>query len=310
MTEAKNTAFVFPGQGSQKVGMGKYISETYPEAKQVFEEVDDAVKKNLSKIIFEGSEEELNLTENTQPAIMATSIAVWKVLQKDADIQGQCLIVAGHSLGEYSALCAAGAFSVYDAALLLDIRGRAMQQAVPVGEGMMAAIIGPNIDEVKEIAEETSCEVANDNADGQVVVSGKKEAVEKAIELAKEKGAKKCVPLEVSAPFHCSLMQPAADIMQQALESIEIKEPKVPIICNVTAEQTYDVEEIRQNLVNQVCGTVRWRESVKKMEKLGIKTQVEIGNGKVLTGLVKRISGDIGTIHIGAPNEIEEYING
>lgn len=305
---AQKTAFVFPGQGSQKVGMGKYLAETYPEAKQVFEEVDDAIGKNLSQIIFEGPEEDLNMTENTQPAIMATSMAVWKVLEKQGPIEAQALLVAGHSLGEYAALCAAGAFSITDAALLLDIRGRAMQQAVPFGEGLMAAIIGPDFADVKAAADEAGCEVANDNSPGQVVISGKKEAVLKAMEIAKEKGAKKAVELAVSAPFHCSLMQPAAEVMQEALEKITILEPKIPVICNVTAEATQDVEVIRQNLVSQVCGTVRWRESVKKMEKLGVQSQIEIGNGKVLSGLVKRISGDIKPVTIGAPNEINDYI--
>lgn len=305
---AQKTAFVFPGQGSQKVGMGKYLAETYPEAKQVFEEVDDAIGKNLSQIIFEGPEEELNMTENTQPAIMATSMAVWKVLEKQGPIEAQALLVAGHSLGEYAALCAAGAFSITDAALLLDIRGRAMQQAVPFGEGLMAAIIGPDFADVKAAADEAGCEVANDNSPGQVVISGKKEAVLKAMEIAKEKGAKKAVELAVSAPFHCSLMQPAAEVMQEALEKIIILEPKIPVICNVTAEATQDVEVIRQNLVSQVCGTVKWRESVKKMEKLGVQSQIEIGNGKVLSGLVKRISPDIKPVTIGAPNEINDYI--
>lgn len=308
MAESKHIAFVFPGQGSQKVGMGKFLTELSPAAKQVFEEVDDALGRNLSKIIFEGPEEELNLTQNTQPAIMATSMAVWKTLEKSGPIDAQCLLVAGHSLGEYSALCAAGALTIAETALLLDIRGHAMQQAVPVGEGAMAVIMGPTLDEIKEIAEESGAEIANDNSPGQVVVSGKKDNVAKAMEIAQAKGAKRVLELPVSAPFHCSLMQSAADIMKEALDKIELREPKVPVLCNITAQQTTDVAQIKQNLVDQVCGTVRWRESVKKMEKLGIKLQVELGHGKVLTGLVKRTSGDINTVALADSHEINEYI--
>jgi [acyl-carrier-protein] S-malonyltransferase len=285
----KNTAFIFPGQGSQKVGMGLDFFDTYPISKQVFLEVDEAVGYHLSKIIFEGPQEDLNLTENTQPAIMATSIAIWRVLEAEHPIQNYCSFVAGHSLGEYSALCASGALSLADTAKLLKIRGAAMQKAVPVGVGSMAAILGLDFDSVDAIAREAGCEAANDNDKGQVVISGLKAEVLKAMELAKAKGAKRAIELQVSAPFHSRLMQPAADIMREALERVTIHIPKVPVVANVTATATSNPDEIRDLLVKQVTGRVRWRESVQYLAAQGIENLVEIGFGKVLTGMTKRI---------------------
>jgi [acyl-carrier-protein] S-malonyltransferase len=290
--QPKTTAFIFPGQGSQKVGMGKDFFDAYPAAKQVFEEVDAALGKPLSQIIFNGPQEDLNLTENTQAAIMATSIAIFRSLNKD--ITEVASFVAGHSLGEYSALCAAGALSLTDTAKLLQIRGRAMQAAVPVGQGSMAAILGLSFEDVESVANEAGCEAANDNAEGQVVISGSKDAVAKACELAKAKGAKRAVELPVSAPFHCRLMQPAADVMADALAKVTINAPKVPLVANVTAALTTNPDEIRQLLVRQVTGRVRWRESVKFLKTQGIDTLIEIGYGKVLTGLTKRIEETMG----------------
>lgn len=290
--DVSKTAFTFPGQGSQKVGMGKDFAENFSEAKLVFEEVDSALGKPLSKIIFEGPQEELNLTENTQAAIMATSIAIFRSLKKD--ITEVASFVAGHSLGEYSALCAAGSISLTDTAKLLQIRGQAMQAAVPVGVGAMAAILGPDFATVDKIAKEAGCESANDNAEGQVVISGSKETVAKAIELAKAAGAKRAVELPVSAPFHCRLMQPAADKMAEALANVKIIAPKVPLVANVIAAKTSDPEEIRKLLVQQVTGMVRWRESVRYLKAQGIENLVEIGFGKVLTGLTKRIEDSMG----------------
>lgn len=301
---AEKTALIFPGQGSQKVGMGKDFAENYAEAKQVFAEVDDAVGKPLSKIIFEGPQEELNLTENTQAAIMATSIAIWRVLEKQKPIEQYAAYVAGHSLGEYSALCAAGALSLADTAKLLKIRGEAMQAAVPVGVGAMAAILGPDFATVDAIAKEAGCESANDNAEGQVVISGSKETVAKAIELAKAKGAKRAVELPVSAPFHCRLMQPAADKMREALSNVKINVPKIPVVANVTAAKTSDPEEIRKLLVQQVTGMVRWRESVRYLKGQGIENLVEVGFGKVLTGLTKRIEESLNSICIQTVDDI------
>ncbi len=302
---AKQTAFIFPGQGSQKVGMGKDFYDNFPVAKAVFDEVDEAIGKPLSKIIFEGPQEELNLTENTQPAIMATSIAIWRVLSKDLGIEHFCSLVAGHSLGEYSALCASGALSLADTAKLLKIRGAAMQQAVPVGVGSMAAILGLDYNTVATIASQAGCQAANDNADGQVVVSGLKEAVARACELAKEKGAKRAVELPVSAPFHCCLMQPAAEKMREALANVTINTPKVPVVANVTAFQTTSPDEIRNLLVEQVTGTVRWRESVQYMKSQGILNLVEIGYGRILTGLTKRIEESLSSSCIQAVEDIK-----
>lgn len=286
---AQKTALIFPGQGSQKIGMGKELAAAFPVAKAVFEEVDEAIGKNLSAIIFDGEQDELNLTENTQPAIMATSIAIWRVLEKESPITDFCSLVAGHSLGEYSALCAAGALSLADTAKLLKIRGQAMQKAVPVGQGSMAAIIGLSFGDVKAIAEEAGCWAANDNTDGQTVISGGAAEITAACALAKEKGAKRALELPVSAPFHCPMMQPAADAMAAALAEVEILAPKVPLVANITAAKNTSPDEIRKLLVEQVTGSVRWRESVQAMAADGIEHLVEIGYGKVLTGMTKRI---------------------
>jgi [acyl-carrier-protein] S-malonyltransferase len=306
--------FVFPGQGSQTVGMGKELADAFPEARHVFEEVDDALGQALSRIIFDGPEETLTLTENAQPAIMATSMAFLRVLEKQAGIEWgkQVAMVAGHSLGEYTALAAAGAFSLADTARLLKIRGQAMQAAVPAGKGGMAAILGLDFVEVDEIAEAASageerCAVANDNSPGQVVISGHTEAVNRAMELAKAKGAKRALPLAVSAPFHCDLMQPAADAMRDALQKIAPKAPLVPVLANVTATPSQDASHIVSLLVQQVTGMVRWRESMEQLQSLGITHHVEIGAGKVLTGLIRRIDKEIEAIAVSTPAEIEAF---
>ena len=278
--------------------MGKDFLNAFPEAKQVFEEVDDAVCKPLSNIIFNGPQEELNLTENAQAAIMATSIAIYRVLEKGKPNLINALYVAGHSLGEYSALCASGALSLADTAKLLKIRGKAMQDAVPVGEGAMAAILGLDFASVDAIAKAAGCEVANDNAEGQVVISGTRATINQAIELAKQKGAKRAIELPVSAPFHCRLMQPAADKMREALANVKISAPKVPLITNVTATATSNPEEIRKLLVKQVTSMVRWRESVHYLKAQGVENLVEIGFGKVLTGLTNRIEESMNSVCI------------
>jgi len=307
-------AFTFPGQGSQTVGMGKDLADAYPQARAVFEEVDDALGDKLSAVIFEGPDDTLRLTENAQPALMAVSMAVMRVLEAEGVVLGRhAAFVAGHSLGEYSALCAAGTFSLGDAARLLRTRGKAMQLAVPVGEGAMAAVLGLDLDAVLAIAEAASdagvCEVANDNAPGQVVISGTAAAVEKAIALAKEKGAKRALPLPVSAPFHCSLMTPAAGAMAEALASVEMRSPVVPVVSNVLAAPVSDPDEIRRRLIEQVTGRVRWTECVLRMTQAGGVTQlVEIGAGKVLTGLAKRIDPAVAAVALGQPGDIAPFL--
>lgn len=307
-------AYVFPGQGSQAVGMGKDLAAAFSEAREIFQEVDEALKQNLSKIMFEGPGDELTLTENAQPALMAVSLAVIKVLETQAKItiRNTARYVAGHSLGEYSALCAAGSLTLSDAARLLKTRGRAMQKAVPVGEGAMAALLGLDADQAVKIASEASangeiCTVANDNGPGQAVVSGHKAAVERATVIAKEHGAKRAMLLPVSAPFHCPLMKPAADVMAEALAAVTIKPPVVPVIANVTAATVIDPDEIRRLLVEQVTGMVRWRESVQLMKEAGVTALIEAGAGKVLTGLAKRIDGDLTGISLQNPQDIEAF---
>ncbi|MCW8917129.1 MAG: ACP S-malonyltransferase [Magnetovibrio sp.] len=306
-------ALVFPGQGSQAVGMGKALYDAFPAAKAIFDEVDDALGEKLSDTIFNGPEDQLTLTANTQPALMAVSLATFAVLKdKGFDLASQAAYVAGHSLGEYSALAAAGTFTVGDAAKLLRTRGSAMQAAVPVGEGAMAALLGLDWDTAAAAAAEAAtdtevCQCANDNADGQVVISGSKAAVERAAEIAKEKGAKRAVMLPVSAPFHCSLMQPAADAMEKALAAASMSAPVVPVIANVTTEPTTDPDEIRKLLVQQVTGTVRWRETIAQFEQLGVDQIVEVGAGKVLSGLVRRNKAIEGS-NIGGPEDIEAFL--
>ena len=306
-------AFIFPGQGSQAVGMGLALSQSFGAARLVFEEVDEALKQKLSKLMFEGPESDLTLTENAQPALMAVSIAALRVLETEGGwrLADKASHVAGHSLGEYSALAAAGALALSDAARLLKLRGQAMQKAVPVGEGAMAALLGPELEQVqaiaKQAAEETElvCDVANDNSPGQVVVSGAKAAVERAIAIASEQGVKRSIVLPVSAPFHCALMQPAADAMEEALAKATIHQPAVPVIANVTAQPVSDSATIAKLLVGQVTGTVRWRESILAMKSLGASRMYELGAGKVLAGLVKRIDREIEASSVGTPADIE-----
>ncbi|WP_119302735.1 ACP S-malonyltransferase [Dongia deserti] len=306
-------AFIFPGQGSQAVGMGLALSESFGAARLVFEEVDEALKQKLSKLIFEGPESDLTLTENAQPALMAVSIAALRVLESEGGwrLADKASYVAGHSLGEYSALAAAGALDLSDAARLLKLRGQAMQKAVPVGEGAMAALLGPDLEQVQKIAKQAAddtkliCGVANDNSPGQVVVSGAKAAVERAIAIAAEQGVKRSVMLPVSAPFHCALMQPAADAMEEALAKAAIRQPAVPVVANVTAQPTSDAATIAKLLVSQVTATVRWRESILTMKSLGVAKTYELGAGKVLAGLVKRIDKEIEASSVGAPADVE-----
>jgi [acyl-carrier-protein] S-malonyltransferase len=306
-------AFVFPGQGSQAVGMGKALAEAFPQARAVFDEVDGALSEKLTTIMWEGPADTLTLTENAQPALMAVSLAVMRVLEAEAgvDLKRDAQFVAGHSLGEYSALAAAGAFSISDTANLLRIRGRVMQHAVPVGTGAMAALLGLELDAAAAAAAEAAqgevCDVANDNGGGQVVVSGNTSAVERAVEIAKAKGAKRAMMLKVSAPFHCALMKPAADAMAEALGRTHVKPPVVPVVANVRAKPISDPQDIVRRLVEQVTGTVRWRECVLFMAGAGVTTFYEIGSGKVLTGLLKRIAdGTTGTT-IGTPDEVAAF---
>ena len=307
-------AFVFPGQGSQTIGMGRDLYDAFAAARRTFEEVDDALAQKLTTLMFTGAEADLNLTENTQPALMAVSMAVVNVLKEDGkiDFATACACMAGHSLGEYSALTAAGAFSLADAAKLLRRRGQAMQQAMPVGEGAMAAILGLDFAAVEQIAGQVSgpeiCAAANDNAPGQVVISGHKGAVAAAIALATQCGAKRAIELPVSAPFHCALMQPAADAMRDALGRIAIQPPVVPIIANITAAPVTAPADIRRLLIEQVTGRVRWRESVGAMKYLGVDEAIELGAGKVLSGLIKRSEPDIKASSVGTVAQVEELI--
>ncbi len=308
------TAFTFPGQGSQAVGMGKDLAAAYPEARQVFQEVDEALGERLSATMFEGPEDILRLTENAQPALMAVSMAVIRVLEaRGVSIKHHAKFVAGHSLGEYSALCAAGTFTIADAARLLRTRGQAMQKAVPVGHGAMAALLGLDVETARQVAAEAGqgevCDVANDNAPGQVVVSGATGAVERAVEIAKTKGAKRALLLPVSAPFHCSMMQPAADAMATALAEVSMQAPVVPLVANVLAAPISDPAEIRQRLVEQVTGVVRWTESVSWLTTTGgVTNLVELGSGKVLTGLAKRIAPEATAQAIGTPADIDAFV--
>jgi len=307
-------AFVFPGQGSQAVGMGKDLADAFPAAREVFQEVDEALKQNLTKLMFEGAEDELTLTENAQPALMSVSMAVMAVLKVEGgiDLSKVASFVAGHSLGEYSALAAAGTFSLSDTARLLKTRGQAMQQAVPVGEGAMAALLGLDLDVAKEVVDEAAqgdvLATANDNAPGQVVVSGKREAVERAVDVAKEKGAKRAMLLQVSAPFHCPMMAPAADVMAVALAAVELLPPIVPLIANVTAAPVEDPAEIRRLLVEQVTGMVRWRECCMTMRAKGVEKLVEVGSGKVLSGLARRIDKKLSASNVSTPAGVEEFL--
>ncbi len=307
-------AFVFPGQGAQAVGMGRELADAFPVARHLFEEVDDALSQKLSTLMFEGPEDQLTLTENAQPALMAVSLATLRVLEAEGgfDLAAKGAFVAGHSLGEYSALAAAGAFSVADAARLLKRRGLAMQRAVPVGVGAMAALLGAELPLAEELAAAAAgtqvCAAANDNGGGQVVLSGHKEAIDRLPELAKARGVKRVMPLSVSAPFHCPLMQPAADEMQEALAKIAIAPPRLPVVANVTARAESDPEAIRDLLVRQVTGLVRWRESVLWLKEQGITTLVELGQGKVLSGLVKRIDKEMAGVACGTPADVETLL--
>ena len=316
-------AFVFPGQGSQEVGMGRELAETFSAARYVFEEVDEALGMNLSRLAFEGPEDDLTLTENAQPALMATSVAAVRVLEAEGGVTlpDVCRFVAGHSLGEYSALTAAGAIALDEAARVLRARGAAMQRAVPVGDGAMAAVLGFPLDDVAAVAEEARrgadeasgadlgvCAAANDNAPGQVVVSGDAAAVERAVTLARERGARRAIVLDVSAPFHCPLMRPAADEMAEVLAEVPIAPPRVPVVANVSARGESDPETLRGLLIEQITKMVRWRESVEFMRDQGVGTLVELGAGKVLTGLVRRIDRDLTGIAVGSPRDVEDVL--
>lgn len=308
-----SAAYVFPGQGSQAVGMGKALAETFPVARRVFEEVDDALGDKLSTVMWQGPAETLTLTENTQPALVAASLAAMRVLESEAGVvlARDAKFVAGHSVGEYSALAAAGSLSLADAVRLVRIRGQAMQRAVPVGMGAMAALLGVDFDQAATIAAEAAqgelVQAANDNGGGQVVVSGHKTAVERAVEIAKAKGVRRAMLLPVSAPFHSALMQPASEVMAEALGKVTIKPPVVPLIANVTAAPVTEPAQILRGLVEQVTGTVRWRESVAYMASAGITNFYEVGSGKVLSGLVKRIAEGASSVSIGTPDDVAAF---
>ena len=307
-------AFVFPGQGAQTIGMGRDLAQAYPAARAVFAEVDDALSESLSDLIWNGQAEQLQLTQNAQPALMATSIAALRALESEGIAVTTAAYVAGHSLGEYSALCAAGALSLTDTARLLRLRGQAMQAAVPVGVGAMAALLGLDFAAAAEVAAEAAqgevCQAANDNDPAQVVVSGHRGAVERALEIAKARGAKRALLLPVSAPFHCALMQPAADAMAAALSEVTLLAPRVPLVANVRADAVTDPETIRALLVAQVTGSVRWRESVLWMESRGVTEAWEIGAGKALSGMIKRIAPGISTRAIGLPADVAAALAG
>ena len=308
------TAFVFPGQGSQAVGMGKALAERFAAARAVFAEVDEALGQPLSRLMFDGPEAELTLTANAQPALMAVSLAALRVLQAEAglDLERDLAYVAGHSLGEYAALAATGTFTIAEAARLLRIRGNAMQAAVPVGQGGMAALIGVDAGLAGEIAAAAAavetCDVANDNGGGQVVLSGHAAAIARAIDIAKARGVKRAIPLPVSAPFHCALMRPAADAMAEALALADVRTPALPVVTNVLARPVTEVDEIVGCLVAQVCGTVRWRESVAWMAEAGVTRFVEVGAGKVLSGLARRIAPAAAAVAVGTPDDIAAYV--
>ena len=307
-------AFVFPGQGAQTIGMGRDLAQAYPAARAVFAEVDDALSDNLSDLIWNGEADQLQLTQNAQPALMATSIAAMRALEAEGIGLSSAAYVAGHSLGEYSALCAAGSLTLTDTARLLRLRGQAMQAAVPVGVGAMAALLGLDFATAAEVAAEAAqgevCQAANDNDPAQVVVSGHRGAVERALEIAKAKGAKRALLLPVSAPFHCALMQPAADAMAAALSGVTLLAPRVPLVANVRADAVTDPETIRALLVEQVTGSVRWRESVLWMESHGVTDAWEIGAGKALSGMIKRIAPGISTRAIGLPADVAAALAG
>jgi [acyl-carrier-protein] S-malonyltransferase len=308
-----SAAYVFPGQGSQAVGMGKALAQTFPVARRVFEEVDEALADKLSSVMWEGPAETVTLTENAQPALVAVSLAAMRVLESEAgvDLARDATFVAGHSVGEYSALAAAGSLSIADAVRLVRIRGRAMQRAVPVGMGAMAALLGVDFEQAAAIANEAAqgelVQAANDNGGGQVVVSGHKTAVERAVEIAKAKGVRRAMLLPVSAPFHSALMQPAAEVMAAALGKVTIKPPVVPLVANVTAAPVTEPAQIMRGLVEQVTGTVRWRESVAFMAAAGIANFYEVGSGKVLSGLLKRIADGVNGMSIGTPDDVTAF---
>lgn len=304
-------AFVFPGQGAQAIGMGRDLADAYPAARAVFDEVDSALRENLSALIWSGEADDLMLTRNAQPALMATSIAALRALESEGiTVAGHAAVVAGHSLGEYTALVAAGSITLADAARLLRIRGEAMQNAVPVGVGAMAALLGLDFEAAQSVAREAAedqvCQAANDNDPGQVVVSGHREAVERALVIARDKGAKRAMLLPVSAPFHCDLMEPAARVMAEALDDVDIADPTVPLIANVTAQPVQDATSIRSLLVDQITGSVRWCESVGRMVEMGVTEVWEIGAGKALSGMIRRIDKGVATRAIGTASDVAD----